>query len=371
MERNRTDLDDSTRRTRDESDERHAAIVRWFKHTPDSGRCMAMRRRLSLPALLTALLTMSVVVAGCTLPPPLPLVPPVPPAPGGAGTPGTPPKVGGCSIFPADNAWNQDVSKLPVRAGSATYVANITSAGKTNLHPDFGGGGAYGIPFVVVPATEPKRAVNYTAYGDESDPGPFPIPPTAPVEGGAASDGDRHVIALQQGTCRVYELGRAFWQGDHWDADVGVNWNLSSNALRPLGWTSADAAGLSIFAGLVRYDEVASGEVRHAIRFTAPRTQRAYIFPATHYASSNTDPGLPPMGLRLRLKANFNLAPYHGQSLVILEALKKYGMIVADNGSSWYLTGASDPRWNDDDLRQLKSVPGSAFEVVDTGPIRK
>jgi hypothetical protein len=324
--------------------------------------------------LATAVVMTSAVMAGCVPPPPSPPAP----APGGGakppatGTATTPPKVAGCNIFPANNAWNQDVSKLPVRAGSATYVANITSPGKTNLHPDFGGDGEYGIPFVVVPANEPKRTINYTAYGDESDPGPFPIPPTAPVEGGPSSDGDRHVLALQQGTCRVYELGRAFWNAgaNRWDADVGANWNLASNALRPLGWTSADAAGLSIFAGLVRFDEVAAGEVRHAIRFTAPHTQRAYIFPATHYASSSTDPGLPPMGLRLRLKASFNLAPYHGQSLVILTAMKKYGIILADNGSSWYITGAADPRWDDDDLNQLKSVPGSAFEVVDSGPIR-
>jgi hypothetical protein len=278
--------------------------------------------------------------------------------------------VGGCPVFPADNAWNQKVTSLPVRAGSATYVANITTGTKTNLHPDFGGGGAYGIPIMVVPATQPKVPVAYTAYGDESDPGPFPIPANAPVEGGSASDGDRHVIVVQQGTCHLYELGRAFWRGDHWDADVGVNWDLRSNARRPLGWTSADAAGLPILAGLVRYDEVAAGHVDHAIRFTVPSTQKGYVFPATHYASSSTNAALPPMGLRLRLKASFSLSGYHGQALVILKALKAYGMIVADNGSSWYLTGAADPRWDDTDLGQLKSVPGSAFEVVDTGPIR-
>jgi hypothetical protein len=334
---------------------------------------MAMARRSSFAA---AVVLVSAALAGCNLPPPLPPVPNPSSGGGGgggAGIPTTPPKVAGCNVFPSDNAWNQDISKLPVRAGSSTYVANITSAGKTNLHPDFGGDGEYGIPFVVVPAGEPTRTINYTAYGDESDPGPFPIPPTAPVEGGPTSDGDRHVIALQQGTCRVFELGRAFWNAgaNRWDADVGVNWNLASNALRPLKWTSADAAGLSIFAGLVRFDEVAAGEVRHAIRFTAPNTQKAFIFPATHYASSSTNANLPPMGLRLRLKANFNLTPFHGQSLVILKAMKKYGIIVADNGSSWYFTGAADPRWDDDDLNQLKTVPGSAFEVVDNGPIRK
>src|SRR4051812_17442909 len=194
------------------------------------------------------------------------------------------PSVGGCHVFPGNNPWNTDVSVYPLRANSSQYVANINGSGNTLLHPDFGGGGAYGIPFKVVDASEPRRRVAYTAYGDESDPGPFPIPPNAPVEGGAASDGDRHVIVVQRGTCNVFELGRAFWRGDHWDADVGVDWDLGSNALRPLGWTSADAAGLPILPGLVRYDEVAAGEVRHALRFTVLRTQRGYVFPATHAA---------------------------------------------------------------------------------------
>jgi hypothetical protein len=334
-----------------------------------SGRRRAPARRGAVIALAAIVALLG---AGC-VPVPKPLPKPPAPAPTPPAAPAAvPPKVGGCSVFPANNAWNTDVSKLPVRANSATYVANISSAGKTKLHPDFGGAGAYGIPYLVVPSTEPMRTVNYTAYGSESDPGPFPIPPTAPVEGGSGSTGDRHVIVLQQGTCRLYELGRAFWNAgaNRWDADVGVNWNLASNTLRPLGWTSADAAGLPILPGLVRYDEVAAGEIKHAVRFTAPNTQRAYIYPATHYASSNTNAALPPMGLRLRLKANFDLTPYHGQSLVILKALKKYGMIVADNGSSWYLTGAADARWNDTDLNQLKNVPGTAFEVVDTGPVR-
>jgi hypothetical protein len=167
----------------------------------------------------------------------------------------------------------------------------------------------------------------------------------------------------------LYELGRAFWEGDHWNADVGVDWNLSTNKLRPLYWTSADAAGLPILPGLVRYDEVARGHIDHAVRFTVQSTQKGFIFPATHYASSSTDPTLPPMGLRLRLKASYSLARFHGQSLVILKALKKYGMIVADNGSSWFITGAPDSHWNDTDLDQLKTVPGSAFEAVNTGPI--
>jgi hypothetical protein len=280
------------------------------------------------------------------------------------------PKVSGCQIFPANNAWNEDVSKLPVRSDSATLVRTISqTGGRTMLHADFGGRGAYGIPFRIVTASQTRYPIHYTAYGDESDPGPFPIPANAPVEGGNSSDGDRHVIVLQSGTCHLFELYRAFWRGSRWDADSGVNWNLSSNKLRPLGWTSADAAGLPIFAGLVRYNEVAAGAIHHAIRFTVEQTQRGYIFPATHYASSSNNKALPPMGLRLRLKASYSLSRFHGEALVILQALKKYGMIVADNGSSWFLTGASDPRWNDEDLDQLKTVPGGAFEAVNTGPI--
>jgi hypothetical protein len=312
--------------------------------------------------LLATLAALGALSTACTAPPALS---------GGSGgdRAGGAPQVSGCPIFPQDNAWNQRVDTLPVRADSATFIAHITTAGHTNLHPDFGGGGAYGIPYMVVGSAEPKRRINYTAYGSESDPGPFPIRSTAPVEGGSSSTGDRHVLVLQQGTCHLFELGRAFWRGDHWDADVGVNWNLRSDALRPLYWTSADAAGLPIFAGLVRYDEVAAGHVDHAIRFTVPSTQKGFILPATHYASSSTNAALPPMGLRLRLKASYDLSHFHGQSLVILKALKTYGMIVADNGSSWYLTGAADKRWNDTDLDQMKSVPGAAFEVVNTGAI--
>ncbi len=319
--------------------------------------------------------TGALALAACVAPPAS-----VTPAPGGSagGTkggstaappPASGPSLGGCEMFPADNPWNQKVNALPVRSDSATLIANISSGSQTKLHPDFGGAGAYGIPYKVVPATQAKVPIDYTAYGDESDPGPFPIPANAPVEGGSASDGDRHVLVLQQGSCHLYELGRAFWEGNHWNADVGVNWNLNSNALRPLGWTSADAAGLPILPGLVRYDEVAAGHIDHAVRFTVPRSQMGYIFPATHYASSSTNAALPPMGLRLRLKASFSLAGFHGESLVILQALKTYGMIVADNGSSWYISGAADTRWNDDDLDQLKTVPGTAFEAVNTGVI--
>jgi hypothetical protein len=336
------------------------------------------RRRQEADAVLVNRRTfaaIAVVAAGGLLAACQPMPPGVTGGSGSGGSGGTAaapgPSVGGCPMFPKTNAWNQNVAALPVRSDSATLVRNISSPGKSNLHPDFGGAGAYGIPFKVVPATQAKVPIVFTAYGDESDPGPYPIPGNAPIEGGAASDGDRHVIVVQQGTCHLYELGRAFWKTNHWNADVGVNWNLKSNALRPAGWTSTDAAGLPILPGLVRYDEVAAGAINHAVRFTAPATQRGYILPATHWASSSTNPGLPPMGLRLRLKANFSLAGFHGQSLVILRALKNYGMIVADNGSSWYITGAADKRWNDDDLNQLKTVPGSAFEAVNTGAVHR
>ena len=281
-----------------------------------------------------------------------------------------PPVIGGCRVFPSNNPWNENISKLPIRKDSATLIHSISAPdGLTKLHADFGGGGKYGIPFLVVPKKQKPEPIHYTAYGDESSKGPFPIPPHAPVEGGVNSDGDRHVIVLQSGTCHLYELYRAFWRGDHWDADSGVNWNLASNKLRTLGFTSADAAGLPIFPGLARYSEVHSGAIHHALRFTVAETQRGYIFPATHDASSSNNKALPPMGLRLRLKAGFSLAHFHGQALVILKALKTYGMIVADNGSSWYISGASSPKWNDSDLDQLKTVPGNAFVAVDTGPI--
>ena len=283
--------------------------------------------------------------------------------------PGSAPVVGGCQVLPSDNPWNTDVSAYPVHPNSANYIASINAGGKTKLHPDWGGAGEYGIPFIVVPSTQPLVPLNFTAYGDESDPGPYPIPLDAPIEGGPSSDGDRHVLAIRQGECVLYELGRAFPRSGYWDADVGAKWPLNSNALRPMYWTSVDAAGLPILPGLVRYDEVAAGQINHAVRFTAWRTQRGFILPATHYASSYTDANLPPMGLRLRMKASYDISGYTGESRVVLEALKKYGMMLADNGSSWYITGAADPRWDDEDLNQLKNVPSSAFEAVYTGDV--
>jgi hypothetical protein len=276
---------------------------------------------------------------------------------------GTGPQFAGCPTFPADNAWNRDVSALAVHPQSATWVAAV-NANKTMLHPDTGSNPDYGIPFVVVGPNQPQVPVKYVDYGDESDPGPFPIPLDAPVESG----GDRHVIVVQTQTCRLFELFNATAANGSWQASSGAAYDLKSNALRPKGWTSADAAGLPIFPGLLRVDEVRSGEIRHALRFTASKTQRGFIAPARHFAGS-ADPSLPPMGARFRLKANADLSKYTGDSLVILKALQKYGMLLADNGSSWFISGAKDPRWNDDDLNQLKTVPGSWFEVVDTGPI--
>ena len=272
-------------------------------------------------------------------------------------------------MFPADNAWNTEhLGAVPLRAELDAIVNQVLAdrPWQQFLHADFGGGGAYGIPYVTVPGTEPTVPIDFTLYGDESDPGPYPIPLGAPIEKGS----DRHVIAIDtRPAASLYELCDATPDGDHWDAGSGATWNLRSDALRPAGWTSADAAGLPIFPGLARYDEVASGAIHHAFRFTVNETQAGYVAPARHFASSDTDPDVPAMGMRFRLKASFDLTPYHGEALVILQALKTYGMIVADNGTNFYITGAADPRWDDTDLDQLKSVPGSAFEVVDTGPV--
>ncbi len=279
----------------------------------------------------------------------------------------TGPREYGCPIFPASNSLNRDISHAPVDPNSSAYIASIGLSG--HLHPDFGTNPGYGIPYTVVGARQARVPILFGEYGEESDPGPYPVPPGAPVEGNG-QEGDRHVLVLQRGSCRDYELYSARRRGGGWEAGSGAVFNLRSNALRPDGWTSADAAGLPILPLLVRYPEVRSGRIDHALRVTVQRTQRGYIHPATHFASGSSGPALPPMGLRLRLRAGFSLAGFHGESLVILRALKRYGLIVADNGSSWYITGAPDPRWNDQDLEQIKRVPGSAFEVVRTGSIR-
>ena len=271
--------------------------------------------------------------------------------------------IGGCQVFPSNNPWNESVANAPVDPNSAAYIASIDST-KQFMHPDFGSNPTYGIPYVVVPKSQPFVPITFDAYGDESNPGPYPVPLNAPVESGS----DRHVLVLDSGNCHLYEMYDAHQQGSGWVCESGAVFNLNSNALRPDTWTSADAAGLPILPGLALYNEVESGAIYHALRFTVEDTQNGFIHPATHEAGS-ANPSLPPMGLRLRLKASFSLAGFHGEALVILKALKTYGMIVADNGSSWYISGATDPRWNDDDLDQLKTVPGDEFEAVDTGPI--
>ncbi len=241
------------------------------------------------------------------------------------------------------------------------------------MHADFGSGlwegGPIGIPITTVPSTQKRSAVSFE-YADESDRGPYPIPADVKIEGGAGADGDRHALIVDRDRCKLYELFALRRQGGRWTAGSGAIWDLRSNRLRPAGWTSADAAGLPILPGLARYDEVARGRIDHALRFTVSRTRRAYVWPARHFASSATDTSLPPMGLRVRLKRSFDISRFPAQSRVVLRALKEYGMIVADNGSDWYVSGAPDPRWSNDDLHTLHTVPGSAFEVVDTTPLR-
>jgi hypothetical protein len=269
------------------------------------------------------------------------------------------PGAGNCPIFPTTNVWNDNISSLPVASNSTTII-NTIGAG-IGLHPDFGSNLSYGIPYNVVPDSTPKSTVKFT-YASESDPGPYPIPVSPQIEGSS----DHHMLLVDKDTCYLYELWNVSKRKGHWSAGSGAIWNLNSNALRPDGWTSADAAGLPILPGLVRYDEVASGVISHALRFTVPQTQKAHIYPARHDAGYSTSPSYPPMGLRLRLKASFDISKFSPQNQVILTALKQYGMLLADNGSAWYITGVSDSRWNDSDLHLINGVHGSDFEVVDT-----
>jgi hypothetical protein len=281
-------------------------------------------------------------------------------------------RLGGLRVFPSDNPWNQDVSGLPVDRLSRPILDRIGR--DTPLHPDFGTvyqGNPSGIPYVVVPGTQPRVPVKFE-YLEESDPGPYPIPADAPIEGGPNARGDRHVLVIDRDHGKLYELFAARPDGDgsHWEAGSGAIFDLNSNHLRPAGWTSADAAGLPVFPGLVRYDEVVVRKtVEHAFRFTVRRTRRGYVAPARHFASRSTDIDLPPMGMRVRLNASYNVRAFPAQARVILEALKSHGMILADNGSDWYLSGAPDPRWDDEDLATLKRVKVRDFEVVTMGPV--
>jgi hypothetical protein len=272
-----------------------------------------------------------------------------------------------CPVFPASNAWNQRVDGLPVAPDSDRIVASIGVS--DNVHADFGSGlwegGPIGIPVTVVRGSQPKVRVTFE-YASESDKGPYPIPKNVAIEGGRGADGDRHALIVDRDRCRLYELFALHPKpGGGWRAGSGAIWDLRSDRLRPKGWTSADAAGLPILPGLARYEEVARGRIDHALRFTVSRTQRAYVWPARHYASDLTDPSLPPMGLRFRLKRSYPIAGFPRQARIVLRALKEYGMIVADNGSDWYISGAPHPKWSNDQLHTLHRVPGSAFEVVD------
>jgi hypothetical protein len=275
-----------------------------------------------------------------------------------------------CPVFPASNPWNQRVDGLPVAANSSAIVASIGAG--TGLHADFGSGlyqgGPIGIPYQVV-NRHTRRAPFRFQYADESDGRRYPVGTHPRIEGGAKSDGDRHVLMIDRDACKLYEVSGAYPHdgGRRWTGWSGAIWNLRSNRVRPKLWTSADAAGLPIFPGLARYDEVRRGSIDHALRFTVEQTRRAFIYPARHYASTRTDPDLPAMGQRLRLKASFDTSGFPRQSRVVLEALKRYGMIVADNGSDWYISGAPDRGWSNDDLHSLGAVKGSDFEVVDTG----
>jgi hypothetical protein len=277
-----------------------------------------------------------------------------------------PPAVGNCPIFPADNIWNTPVDQLPISAASSAWIATIGAA-KT-VHADFGSGlynaAPIGIPYITVPGTQTKYPASFT-YAGESDPGPYATPLNIPIEGGSQSTGDRHALSVDTDNCILYELYSAYPQAASWTAGSGAIFNLLSNVLRPSGWTSTDAAGLPVLPGLFRYDEIASGEIRHAIRFTVPQTQSAFVWPARHAASSLTGSQYPPMGARFRLRAGFDISTFSAANQVILQALKKYGMMLADNGSAIYISGAPDSRWDNNDLHNLGLLKGSDFEAVD------
>ena len=300
-------------------------------------------------------------------PAPTPAPTPVPsPTPGPSPTP-TPPTAGAptlpgapnCPVFPITNVWNVRIDDRPVAADSATLINTIGL--DRGLHMDFGSYAGYGIPYNIVDSSTPRSTVTFE-YDDESDHVGYPIPANPLIEGGS----DRHILMVDRDACRLFELFAASLSGGSWSAGSGATWDLRSNALRPLGWTSADAAGLPILPGLVRYDEAIAGAINHALRFTAPQTRRAYIYPARHYASSSTSLSLPPMGLRVRLKATYDTSGFSPETRAIAEALKRYGMILADNGSPWYITGVSAPRFDDDVLHELDVIRGRDLEVVDT-----
>lgn len=330
----------------------------------DMQELLIYRYRLSLSAALIAVLAMACGGSDAAT------APATAPATGGAST--SQPSGGSLGdklVFPADNPWNRDISGDPVDPNSAAMVASCGSG--SPVHPDFGtvyDGTPNGIPYIIVHSGQSTFPVSFQ-YASESDPGPYPIPLDAPIEGGSASTGDRHVIVVDVDSWKLYELYDAHPGSSSWTAGSGAIFDLGSDSLRPAGWTSADAAGLPIFPGLVRYDEVAAGRIAHALRMTCPRTRRGYVAPARHQAGSGTDASLPPMGARFRLKASVDISGFSPQLQVILSAMKKYGLFLADNGSPFYVSGAPDPRWNDDDLHKLTTLHGSDFEVVQMGPV--
>ncbi len=288
------------------------------------------------------------------------------------------PKIRGCTVFPEDSIWNTPVNKLPIDPHSKQYIQSIGS--DKGIHPDFGSakidGAAIGIPFVVVPMKQPKVAIAFKSFGDEtankeeSDAGPYPVPKDASVEGGLQSKDDRHVIVIQEGSCTLFELFKAVPGADgSWDVVSAAKFDLEGHQLRPDGRTSADAAGLPIFPGLVRAEEIAAGEIKHALRFTAPKTRKATVWPARHFASNSTDEHLPPLGQRFRLRADFDVSKFSPVNQIILRALQKYGMMLADNGSAWFLSGSPHSDWNDDQLRELRKVTGINFEAVDVSSL--
>jgi hypothetical protein len=282
--------------------------------------------------------------------------------------PGQSASLGGLLPFPGSNLWNTDISSAPVDANSSSIISNYVGS-STHMHPDFSNDPTYGIPYVIVDGNQGLVPIHLGAYAGDSDPGPMPVPSNAPVEGGSSSTSDRHVLVLDNANCFLYELYNATpGSGGSWNADSTAVWDLLGNEQRPYTWTSADAAGLPIFPGLIRYDEAASGTIKHAFRFTLPHTRAAFTPPASHWAANTSDPNAPPMGMRVRLKASYDISGFSAQMQVILTAMKKYGLILADNGSSLFVTGASDNRWGSD-LDSLKTVPATAFEVVQMSPV--
>lgn len=365
---------DRVRRTRfvrwSSSDVRVATVgVTGWVHAAETGESVVSATGLAASESWVVLVSRVVL-------PPIDTATPIPPdttsPPAPADTGATPPfgPLGlnadlGRRLFPDDNPWNQPIDTAAVDPNSDAIIALI--GGTRRLHPDFGAfwnGGPFGIPYVVVSGTQPRVPISFY-YPSESDPGPYPIPPDPPIEGGPTSTGDRHILVVDRDAWRLWEVFDAYPNGDgSWRAGSGAVFDLNSNALRPAGWTSADAAGLPILPGLVRYEEVAAGEIRHALRFTVSRSRRAYLHPARHWASSDTSSLRPPMGMRVRLKASVNISSYPRDAQVVLRALKTYGMIVADNGSDWFVSGTADARWNDAAMNTLKQLRGSDFEVV-------